>query len=191
MSRIGQKPIDVPEGIEVHLSGGTISLKGPKGELEHEVPDGIGLEYDAGARRVLVTRRSDLRRLRAFHGLHRSLIANAVEGVSRGFEKKLELYGTGYSARLRGDSLALQVGFCHEVVVDVPEGVVFQVEQETAQSDRPARFSVTGISKELVGQVAARIRAVRPPEPYKGKGIRYTGEYVRRKEGKAFTGVTG
>jgi large subunit ribosomal protein L6 len=149
----------------------------------------LTVEYDSESRQVQVDRRSNDRRSRAFHGLHRSLIQNMVQGVTEGFEKKLELYGTGYSANMRGSDLVLQVGFCHEVVVEMPEGVTAEVEQTNAQLDRPATFSVKGADKQAVGQIAASIRDIRPPEPYKGKGIRYTGEYVRRKEGKAFTGA--
>lgn len=123
------------------------------------------------------------------HGLHRALIANKVQGVAEGFSKRLEIYGTGYNVNLRGNTLVLQVGFCHEVTFDLPEGVTVQIEQNAAQVDRPARFVVRGIDKGVVGQFAAKVRAVRPPEPYKGKGVRYEGEYVRRKEGKAFTGL--
>lgn len=189
MSRIGKQPIEVPAAVDVNLAGSKIKIKGPLGELEHEFPPGITVAFDKDAKAIQVDRRRNDRQSRAFHGLHRSLIANMVEGVTQGFEKKLELYGTGYSANMRGKDLVLQVGFCHEVVVQMPAGITAQVEQTNAQLDRPATFSVKGADKYLVGQMAASIRDIRPPEPYKGKGIRYSGEYVRRKEGKAFTGA--
>jgi len=189
MSRIGQKPIVVPEGVEVRLDGARLALKGPLGELEHELPAELEARFEPEQKVLQVTRKNDSRRARAFHGLHRSLIANKVEGVARGFEKRLEIYGMGYSVNLRGRSLVLQVGFCHEVTFELPEGITVEIEQNAAQAGRPARFVVKGPDKERVGQFAARVRAVRPPEPYKGKGIRYEGEYVRRKEGKAFTGL--
>ena len=186
MSRIGQKPVDVPAKVEVVIDGRTVTVKGPLGELAQITTGPITVEYDADARQVRVGRRGESRRARSLHGLYRSLINNMVEGVSKGFEKKLELYGTGYSANLRGKDLVLQVGFCHEVVFVMPDGLVCEVEQTTAQLDRPARFSIKGRDKHAVGQQAATIRAVRPPEPYKGKGIRYADEYILRKEGKAF-----
>jgi len=186
MSRIGQKPVDVPAKVDVTIQGHTVTVKGPLGELTQTTTGPITVEYDADARQVRVARRGESRRARSLHGLYRSLINNMVEGVSKGFEKKLELYGTGYSANLRGKDLVLQVGFCHEVVFVMGKGLTCEVEQTTAQLDRPARFSIKGYDKHAVGQQAATIRAVRPPEPYKGKGIRYAGEYVLRKEGKAF-----
>jgi large subunit ribosomal protein L6 len=189
MSRIGKQPVEVPAQVEVQLAGPVVTVTGPLGELVQEVPDMLGLQYDDGSRQILVTRRGNSRRARALHGLHRNLIANAVQGVSQGFEKRMELHGTGYSVSLRGSSLVLQVGFCHEVVLDLPEGIECHIEVPNAQLDRPATFSVKGVDKAAVGQTAATIRAVRPPEPYKGKGIRYRGEYVRRKEGKAFAGT--
>jgi len=189
MSRIGKKPVDVPDRVQPDIDGAKVRLEGPLGELELELPDVITAEFDAEKRQIVVARRQETARARALHGLWRSLIANAVQGVSVGFAKALELYGTGYSANLRGKSLVLQIGFCHEVVVDIPDGLDCEVQQTSAQLDRPARFTIKGIDKQKVGQLAATIRALRPPEPYKGKGIRHVGEYVRRKEGKAFTGV--
>ena len=189
MSRIGKQPIAVPQAVEVEVAGPRLHFKGALGELEHEIPDELEVEYLGERRLIEVKRKDDGRRARAMHGLHRTLIANKVHGVSEGFEKRLELYGTGYSVNLRGNALVLQVGFCHEVIFELPEGIGATVEQNSARVDIPARFVVTGIDKEKVGQFAARVRAARPPEPYKGKGIRYEGEYVRRKEGKAFTGL--
>jgi len=189
MSRIGKQPIAVPEGVEVGVQDGRVAVSGPLGELEHELPEDLEAEYEDGARLLHVRRRHEGRRARSLHGLHRSLLANKVEGVSRGFAKQLEIYGMGYSVDLRGDTLVLQVGFCHEVTFDLHENMSVEIEQKNAQQDNPAKFTIRGIDKERVGQFAATVRAMRPPEPYKGKGIRYTGEYVRRKEGKAFTGL--
>lgn len=189
MSRIGQQPIVVPEAVQVAVDGDHLSFKGALGELAHRVPDELEVEYSAAQKLIEVKRKNDGRRARSMHGLHRTLIANKVQGVSEGFSKRLEIYGTGYSVNLRGSTLVLQVGFCHEVTFDLPGHITVDIEQNSALMERPARFVVKGIDKELVGQFAARVRAVRPPEPYKGKGIRYEGEYVRRKEGKAFTGL--
>lgn len=189
MSRVGKQPIPVPEAVQVDVDGRHIRIKGSLGELEHQVPDMLEVDYVAEAGSLAVTRKNDDRRSRAMHGLHRTLIANKVEGVATGFSKRLEIHGTGYNVNLRGDTLVLQVGFCHEVTFDLPEGISVEIEQNAAQVGRAARFVVKGIDKEQVGQFAARVRAVRRPEPYKGKGIRYEGEYVRRKEGKAFTGL--
>ena len=189
MSRIGKQPIAVPEGVEVAVRDEHITVNGALGKLEHDVPDDLQVEYEDEARLLHVRRRHEGRRARSLHGLHRSLLANKVEGVSRGFAKQLEIYGMGYSVDLRGDTLVLQVGYCHEVAFELPENMSVEIEQKSAQQDNPARFTIRGMDKEQVGQFAATVRAVRPPEPYKGKGIRYVGEYVRRKEGKAFTGL--
>ncbi len=189
MSRIGVQPIPVPEGVEVELDGAHLHVKGPLGELEHELPDVLEAELAGEPPEIRIARKSNARPARAMHGLHRSLIANKVQGVKEAFTKRLEIYGTGYSANLRGSELVLQIGFCHEVAFELPEGISVEIEQNAAQQERPARLVVKGIEKERVGHFAARVRAVRPPEPYKGKGIRYEDEYVRRKEGKAFTGL--
>jgi len=189
MSRIGKQPIALPEAVEVSMSGPRLTVKGALGVLEHEVPPVLDFSYLADERVIRVDRNRDTRRARAMHGLHRVLIANKVEGVSTGFAKRLLIYGTGYSAEVRGESLVLQIGFCHEVVFDLPDRISVEIEQRAAGPDNPARLVVKGIDKAEVGQFAANVRAVRPPEPYKGKGIRYEGEYVRRKEGKAFTGL--
>ncbi|MHC5034050.1 MAG: 50S ribosomal protein L6 [Planctomycetota bacterium] len=189
MSRIGKKPIPVPKAVEVAVEGPHLSIKGALGELQHEVPPELHVTCPADSSAISVERKGGGRRARAMHGLHRTLIANKVRGVSEGFTKCLEVHGTGYSVDLRGGVLVLQVGFCHEVTFDVPEGITVEIEQRAAQVERPARMFIKGIDKERVGHFAARIRAVRPPEPYKGKGIRYEGEYVRRKEGKAFSGL--
>ncbi len=177
MSRIGKLPIPVPDGVDVVIDGLTVTVKGPKGELKRTMPEGVELARDEDGA-VIVTRTGDSRDERSRHGLVRALLANMVHGVSDGYSKALELVGVGYRAAPKGSALELQVGYSHPVVVDAPEGISFEVPQ-------PTRVVVNGIDKELVGQIAANIRKVRPPEPYKGKGIKYEGEIVRRKAGKA------
>ncbi len=177
MSRIGKLPVQVPEGVDVTLDGLTVSVTGPKGELVREMPEGVSLSLDdEGA--VIVTPDGDSREERARWGLVRSLVANMVTGVSQGYTRVLELVGVGYRAAPKGADLELQVGYSHPVVIEAPDGITFEVPQ-------PTRVVVSGIDKVLVGQVAANVRKVRPPEPYKGKGIKYEGEVVRRKAGKA------
>ena len=176
MSRVGKNPVPVPSGVEVKVSGPDVVVKGSKGELARTFNERIGFEVDNGT--VTVTRPDDTRESRALHGLSRALLNNMVVGVSEGFKKELEIQGVGYRAALKGSDLELQVGFSHSVTVQAPDGITFEVPE-------PTRVIVSGIDKEKVGQVAANVRSVRPPEPYKGKGIRYAGEYVRRKAGKA------
>jgi large subunit ribosomal protein L6 len=175
MSRIGKKPIPVPDGVTVSIDPGAVSVKGPKGELSQTVDRDMKVALDDGV--LTVERPTDRGPHRALHGLTRSLIANMVEGVTNGYERRLEIQGVGYRARLQGKALELSVGFSHPVSVEAPEGIEFEVPQQT-------EVVVRGIDKQLVGETAARIRRVRPPEPYKGKGIRYAGEHVRRKVGK-------
>jgi large subunit ribosomal protein L6 len=175
MSRIGKKPIEIPAGVSVSLSPGRVMVNGPLGELSQQIPQRMKVEQENGE--IVVSRPSERGDDRALHGLTRSLVANMVEGVTKGFEKQLEIQGVGYRAALRGQSLELSVGFSHPVVVDPPAGITFEVPSAT-------EVTVKGIDKQQVGQTAAEVRAVRPPEPYKGKGIRYVGEYVRRKVGK-------
>jgi large subunit ribosomal protein L6 len=175
MSRIGKKPIEIPAGVSVSLSPGRVMVNGPLGELSQQVPQRMKVEQQDGE--IVVSRPSERGDDRALHGLTRSLVANMVEGVTKGFEKRLEIQGVGYRAALRGQSLELSVGFSHSVVVEPPAGITFEV-------PAPTEVIVKGIDKQQVGQTAAEVRAVRPPEPYKGKGIRYVGEYVRRKVGK-------
>ena len=175
MSRIGRAPIPVPSGVEVNITGQHISIKGPKGSLEHTVAQPIAVALEEGELRV--TRPTDRGPHRALHGLTRSLVANMVEGVTNGFEKRLEIQGVGYRAALKGNTLELSVGYSHPVSMSPPDGITFEVPEPTA-------VVVRGIDKQAVGQAAAEIREVRPPEPYKGKGIRYAGENVRRKVGK-------
>jgi large subunit ribosomal protein L6 len=176
MSRIGKLPVPVPDGVDVTVDGMHVTVKGPKGELSQTMPDGVGITVEDGE--VVVSRDSDARTHRARHGLVRSLIFNMVTGVSDGYTRALELVGIGYRAQPKGSDLELQVGFSHPVLIEAPEGISFEVPQ-------PTRVVVNGIDKVLVGQIAANIRKVRPPEPYKGKGIRYEDERVRRKAGKA------
>ena len=176
MSRVGNKPVDLPDGVNVEIDGSAVTVKGTKGELNREFNERIGFDIDKGV--ITVTRPDDTRESRALHGLSRALLANMVTGVSDGFRKELEIQGVGYRASLKGSDVELLVGFSHPVVVEAPEGITFEVPEQT-------KIIVSGIDKEQVGQVAANIRKVRPPEPYKGKGIRYSGEYVRRKAGKA------
>jgi large subunit ribosomal protein L6 len=179
MSRIGRQPIELPAGVSVALSPGRVQVNGPLGELSQQVPPRMKIEQENGS--VVVTRPTERGEDRALHGLTRTLIANMVEGVTKGFEKKLEIQGVGYRASLRGADLELTVGFSHPVVIKPRPGISFDV---IAERGGPLQVVVKGIDKQLVGQTAAEIRKVRPPEPYKGKGIRYDGEYVRRKVGK-------
>jgi large subunit ribosomal protein L6 len=175
MSRIGRKPIEIPGGVGVSISPGRVMVNGPLGELTQQVPTRMKIEQADGE--ILVTRPTERGEDRALHGLTRTLVANMVEGVTKGFEKALEIQGVGYRAALRGTDLELNVGYSHSVVKKPPQGITFEV-------PAPNQVLVKGIDKQRVGQVAAEVRAVRPPEPYKGKGIRYQGEYVRRKIGK-------
>ena|SRR5438094_5392291 len=177
MSRIGRSPIPVPGGVEVNLGAGSVAVKGPKGSLSRSLPGEITIRQEDG--RLLVERPNDERHNRALHGLARSLVNNMVVGVTDGFVKELEIVGVGYRATAQSPTrIELAVGYSHTVVVEAPEGITFEVPQAT-------RIRVLGIDKEAVGQVAANIRKIRKPEPYKGKGIRYAGEYVQRKAGKA------
>jgi large subunit ribosomal protein L6 len=175
MSRIGRKPIPVPESVTVELGPGRVAVKGPKGELAQALSAEMKVQQDGGT--VTVERPTDRGEHRALHGLTRSLIANMVEGVTEGFEKRLEIQGVGYRAQLKGKNLEMALGYSHPVPIEPPEGIEFEVPQ-------PTEIIVRGIDKQLVGQVAADIRKRRPPEPYKGKGIRYRDEHVMRKVGK-------
>ena len=175
MSRIGKRPIEVPAGVIVSVDPGRVTVSGPKGELRQDVPTRMKIEQEDGS--IVVTRPTERGDDRALHGLTRTLIANMVEGVTNGFEKRLEIQGVGYRAALAGSNLELQVGYSHPVRITPREGISFEVPV-------PTQVIVRGIDKQVVGQTAAEIRKVRPPEPYKGKGIRYEGEHVRRKVGK-------
>lgn len=176
MSRIGKQPVPIPAGVEVNVGDSEVVVKGPKGQLSQPLLPGIRINVDNG--HVVVERTSDEKRHRAMHGLARSLVANMVEGVTKGYQKNLELKGVGYRAQMQGKNLVLSVGYSHPVEIAPPEGIELEVPQ-------PTKIVVKGIDKQLVGQVAANIRAVRPPEPYLGKGIMYEGERIRRKAGKS------
>ena len=177
MSRIGRLPISVPSGVEVTIEGQDVVVKGPKGTLSHTIADPIRIDRgDDGS--LSVTRPDDERRSRSLHGLSRTLVANMVTGVTQGFTKELEIVGVGYRVQPKGAALEFALGFSHPVVVEPPEGIAFAVES-------PTKFSVSGIDKQQVGEVAANLRKLRKPDPYKGKGVRYAGETVRRKVGKA------
>lgn len=177
MSRIGRLPIPIPQGVNVHIDGLTVTVKGPRGELTQTFPEGVTIAVEDG--NIVVRRVSDDRRHKAFHGLTRALLANMVEGVTKGFEKKLEIEGVGYRAELQGQELVLWVGYSHPVRIQPLPGITLKVDKGGRE------ITVQGIDKQAVGEMAARIRRVRPPEPYKGKGIRYAGEVIRRKAGKA------
>lgn len=176
MSRIGKRPISIPAKVQVTIDGNHIAVKGPKGELSRFLPTAVNVEQEGET--LLVLRRDESRTARQLHGLSRTLVANMVEGVSQGFQRRLEIQGVGYRAQVQGHNLTLNVGYSHPVQIEPPEGIQLAVENNT-------NVLVSGFDKELVGNTAAKIRSVRPPEPYKGKGIRYSGEVVRRKAGKA------
>ncbi|MDP9233877.1 MAG: 50S ribosomal protein L6 [Actinomycetota bacterium] len=180
MSRVGEAPIPIPSGVDVAVQGREVRVKGPRGELERSIPENIALEQIDGELRV--SREKESREARALHGLTRSLLANMVQGVTEGYEKRLEIHGVGYRAVKQGNDLEIAVGFSHTVRKPAPAGIEFDV-------PAPTRISVRGIDKELVGQTAAEIRAIRKPEPYKAKGIRYEGEHIKRKGGKAAKGA--
>jgi len=179
MSRIGKRPISLPAKVTVAVNGQAVTVKGPKGELSRVLPTEVVVDQSEGT--VTVNRRDESKAARQRHGLCRTLVANMVEGVATGFQRRLEIQGVGYRAQVQGRNLVLNIGYSHQVQIEPPEGIQFVVENNT-------NVIVSGIDKEIVGNTAARIRAVRPPEPYKGKGIRYAGEIVRRKAGKAGKG---
>jgi large subunit ribosomal protein L6 len=177
VSRIGRKPIPVPSGVEITIDGQTVKVKGPKGELQHTLSEPIVAERGESGE-LLVTRPNDERRAKELHGLSRTLVANMIVGVTEGYKKSLEINGTGYRVTAKGADLEFALGFSHPVLVNPPAGITFAVE-------KPTVFHISGIDKQLVGEVAANIRKIRPPEPYKGKGVKYQGEVIRRKAGKA------
>ena len=176
MSRIGRMPITIPGGVEIEVEGQDVSVKGPKGQLSLTVAEEISITKDDGV--ITVTRADDDRRSKALHGLSRSLLNNMIVGVTEGFSRTLEVVGTGYRVQAKGNDLELALGYSHPVTYDAPDGITFKVET-------PTRFQIAGIDKQLVGEVAANIRKLRPPEPYKGKGVKYVDEVIRRKAGKA------
>ncbi len=179
MSRIGRKPVAIPAKVEIKLDGQHLKVKGPKGELEMEIHPDMHVEMEDG--QLMVTRPSDLKHHRALHGLTRALIANMVQGVSEGFRRTLMIEGVGYQAQLQDSNLVMKLGFSHDVVIEPPPNVTFDVPKDK----RGTLLHIDGIDKQVVGQLAANIRGLRPPEPYKGKGVRYEGEIIRRKAGKA------
>jgi len=190
MSRIGKKPIPILDGVTVSLAGTTVHVEGPVGKLSWTFRSEMTVAVDTAARLVTVTRQGDERLDRALHGLTRSLIANMIQGCRKGYLKSLEIYGVGYGAQVQGRKFTVHCGLSHPVVFDVPAGLTVEVQTAQALGEtEPARFTVKGADKQAVGEFAARVRKTRPPEPYKGKGIRYAGEYVRRKVGKAFAGA--
>jgi len=178
MSRIGKQPVKIPDGVKVAMTERTLTMEASKGRLSQWIDPAIEVTIDSGAKELRFTRRNDLRRSRAMHGLYRVLAQNMVQGLVKGFEKSLSIVGVGYNAKLQGKKLVLQIGFCHPVEMDIPEGLTLEVPNQTT-------IVVKGIDKHKVGQFAADIRWIRPPEPYKGKGIRYTGEVVKLKERKS------
>ena len=176
MSRIGKKPIDIPSGVEVKIDGNTLTAKGPKGTESVTFRDEVKVSVKEN--QIIVEQNSEDRKANALHGLYRTLIANAVTGVSKGFERKLEIVGVGYRAAMEGKNLNMALGYSHPVIIEAPEGITFAVEANT-------KITVSGSNKQAVGDIAAIIRGKRPPEVYKGKGVKYEGEYIRRKAGKA------
>ena len=182
MSRIGKEPVAIPQGVNVNISGNTVSAKGPKGQLSMVVRDEVNVAVQGSE--VKVTRRGETREARSLHGLTRTLISNMVTGVSEGFEKKLEIVGVGYKADAKGRSVTLNLGFSNPIDYKLPKGIDVKVDKQTS-------MTVSGADKQLVGQVAAELRGFRPPEPYKGKGVKYVGEHIRRKAGKAGKAVGG
>jgi len=192
MSRIGNKAIEVPAAVKVDLAGTRVKVQGPKGTLEWSAPEQIEIAHDAAAKRITIKRRSEDKFSRAMHGTARALINNMVRGCATGFERGLELYGTGYSVKVEGKNFSINVGFAKPVILAIPAGVTVTIEvPQTRGNDVPAKFKIVGPDKQVVGQFARSIKDVRPPEPYQGKGIRYEGEQIRRKQGKAFAGGAG
>jgi len=192
MSRIGKKPVPLPSGVKVDVQGSRVSVTGSKGTLAFEHPDGVSVQHDAAASVLTVTRSTDTAQHRAFHGLTRALLNNMVIGVTEGYERKMEIYGTGYNCSVSGSTLELNVGYSHSVKLSIPAGVEIIIEVPAARGDEtPAKLTVKGIDKQAVGQFARDVKDARQPEPYKGKGVRYAGEQIRRKAGKAFAGAGG
>lgn len=183
MSRIGKNPVELPAGVEVTVVGDCVTVKGTKGSLTQKLVPEIGIDFQDAPKAVIVTRKADTNRHKAMHGLYRSLVKNMVVGVTSGYEKRLFVQGTGYRAEIKGNGLSLQVGFANTIVVDCPNGIEFETPKSSVRD--AIEVVVRGIDKQLVGETAARIRAVRPCDPYKAKGIRYSDEVVRRLEGKS------
>lgn len=181
MSRIGKKPIPILEGVKVKCDNSVLTIDGPKGKMTQEIHPLMKIEVNEEAKQVLVIRPSDERKCKELHGLTRTLVANNILGVTAGFSKSLEIIGLGYNIKPQGDGLVLQLGFSHPIDVKIPEGIKVEITNQT----NPGKFTISGIDKQLVGQFAANIRRLRPPEPYKGKGVKYADEIIRRKAGKA------
>ncbi len=192
MSRIGKKPIAIPGGVKLEIKDLSVKVSGPLGQLQMDCNPRISVRIDDPGKNILVeNERPEDRQNKQLHGTMRALIANMVAGVSKGFERKMEIFGTGYNVKEQGGKLVFQVGFCHPVELVIPKGLKVNIETAaTRGNDIPARFTLSGIDKRMLGQFAADIRKIRPPEPYKGKGIRYVDEHVRRKVGKAFASGT-
>lgn len=184
MSRVGKQPVAIPDGVTVTVTDDTVTVKGPKGELKQSFKPGVTIAVDTEAKQVVVNRVSDLKQNRAYHGLYRSLVQNMVDGVTKGYEKKLRIMGAGYRVELQGKNLQLNCGFGHPVVFETPAGIEIEVPKATSREHMD--FIVKGIDKQQVGEVSAQLRRIRPPDLYKGKGIRYADENVRRLEGKSF-----
>ncbi len=192
MSRIGKKAILIPSGVKVEIKERTVNLSGPKGSMSWSHPSGVSVAHDSKESVLLVTRASDVAQHRALHGMTRALINNMVVGVTEGYERKLEIYGTGFNCSISGPKLELNVGYSHPIYLSIPDGVKVNIEIPTARGDEnPAKLSVSGIDKQAVGQFARSIKDARHPDPYKGKGVRFAGEKIRRKAGKAFAGAGG
>ncbi len=192
MSRIGKKPVALPSGVKVSLSGHNVSVTGPKGSLSFAHARGVKVAHDSAANQIVVTRDSDSPTNRALHGTTRALINNMVVGVTQGYTHKMEIYGTGYSCAINGQTLELKVGYSHPIKLPIPAGVKVTVEVPAAKGDdNPAKVTIEGIDKHVIGSYARAIKDARKPEPYKGKGVRYAGEQIRRKAGKAFAGAGG
>lgn len=192
MSRIGKKPIPIPDGVKVAVNGQTVNVEGPQGKLSWTPRSEITVTVDQAAKMVVVARKKDDRLSSSLHGLSRSLIANMIEGCIKGYNRSLELYGVGYSVAVQGTKFTANCGFSHPVTFDIPVGLKVEVQTPQARGDNePAKLTIRGADKQMVGEFAATVRRARPPEPYKGKGFRYAGERVRRKVGKAFAGAGG
>ena len=187
MSRIGKQPVPVPDKVRISLDGNKVAVEGPLGRLERSLSAGITCAHDAANKRLVLSRASDVQQQRMLHGLERSLVRNMVVGVTQGYRKDLEIVGIGYSAKLDGKTLLIEVGYANTIKLELPEGIKVEIQQPT----NPGRLSISGSDKHAVGQFAARVRAVMPPEPYQGKGIKYANEVIRRKAGKAFVGTGG
>ena len=192
MSRIGQKPIPVPGNVKINMSGGKIAVEGPKGKLEYAWRPEVDVIYDEQEKMIKVTRKDDSRAAKSFHGLTRALIANMVVGVTEGYSKTIEIYGTGFGVKQEGNQIAINVGFANTVKLPIPAGVTVNIETPQSRSNTsPAVFTLSGPDKQVIGEFAAEIRSIKPPEPYNGKGIRYKDEHIRRKVGKALAGAGG